>query len=169
MINTISKWLGRLTASIAGTALVLMMLTAFVDSIGRKFNRPLDGAEEYVSFMLMIFFFASVPLVVRDDSHIRVGLLADLYKGSLVRIEKMVTVVFELAALCVFVWMIFDQADRLARFGTLTVHFLMPVAPWVYASACLGLVAVWFMVLTVIDVLRGKTIEGKAHQEEEHE
>lgn len=168
MIDKISTWLGRLTASVAGTALVLMMLAAFVDSIGRKFNRPLDGAEEYVSFMLLIFFFASVPLVIRDDSHIRVGLLVDLYKGSLIRIEKVLTAVFELAALVIFVWMIFDQADRLARFGTLSVHFLMPVAPWVYASAVLGLVGVWFMALTVWDTLRGKDAKPPV-QEEEYE
>jgi TRAP-type C4-dicarboxylate transport system permease small subunit len=169
MINTVSKWLGRLSASVAGTALVLMMLAAFVDSVGRKFNRPLDGAEEYVSYLLLIFFFASLPLVVRDDSHIRVGLLADLYKGSLIRIERVVTAVCELACLGVFVWMIFDQADRLSRFGTLTVHFLWPVAPWVYVSACMALVAMWFMALTVIDVLRGKVAETKSHEEEVYE
>lgn len=160
MIDKINLWLGRLCAVVAGVALVLMTLVAFVDSIGRKLSHPLHGAEEYVTFTLPIFFFAAIPLVVQANGHIRVGLLTELYNARARHIEKYVTAVLELAALGGFAWMMFDQADRLARFGTLSVHFLMPIAPWVYAAAVLTLIAVIFMLSSVWTLFHGRELQS---------
>lgn len=144
MIKTIDVWLGRFCLFVSGGAITAMALVAFADSIGRKLDHPLYGASEYVIFALLIFFFSSLPLVVRDNSHIRVGLFADLYKRRLSRIEAFFTGIMEVAALCAFTWMIFDQADRLERFGTLSVFFELPMAPLVFAAGLFCLIAVWF-------------------------
>lgn len=160
MIDKINLWLGRLCAVVAGAALVLMTLVAFIDSIGRKFSHPLHGAEEYVTFTLLIFFFAALPMAVQANGHIRVGLLSDLYGPRLRAIEKYVTAVVELLALAALTWMIFDQADRLARFGTLSVHFLMPIAPWVYAAAILTLLAFLFMLVNLWNLFQGRQLHS---------
>ncbi|KRA47205.1 TRAP transporter small permease [Devosia sp. Root635] len=156
MIDRMNLWLARLCAIVAGTALVIMMLVAFVDSVGRKLNHPLHGAEEYVTFTLLTFFFAAIPLVVQSNGHIRVGLFTDAYAPALKQAEKYFTAVVELLCLAGLTWMIFDQADRLARFGTLSVHFLMPVAPWVYAAAILTLTALVFMAFNVWNIFHGR-------------
>ena len=165
MIDKINLWLARLSSLVAGIAIVLMTIVAFVDVIGRKLNHPLDGAEEYVSLMLLIFFFAALPLVVRDDSHIRVGLLSDLYRPLAIRIEKYFTCLVELLSLGVLTYMIFDQADRLARFGTLSVHFLLPMAPWVLLAAIFTAIATWFMAQVALDVLRGREVQSSSHHD----
>lgn len=144
MIKHIDLWLGRFCLAVSGCAIVAMALVAFADSIGRKLSHPLYGASEYVTFALLIFFFSAVPLVVRDNSHIRVGLFADLYKARLSRIEAFFTGILEVAALGAFSWMIFDQADRLDRFGTLSPFFELPMAPLVFAAALFCLIAIWF-------------------------
>jgi TRAP-type C4-dicarboxylate transport system permease small subunit len=146
MIDRINHWLGRLCAIASGVTMVYMALIAFIDSIGRQLNRPLPGADEYVSFALLVFFFSSIPLMVRDDAHIRVGLFSDLYRPFVARLEKYFTAIVETLALCLLGWMIFDQADRLARFGTLSVYYEIPVAPWVYLAGGLCVIGVWYAI-----------------------
>ncbi|RWR11006.1 TRAP transporter small permease [Paenirhodobacter populi] len=147
MIAKINLWIIRICTTIAGIALVFMGAIAFVDSIGRPLGHPLPGASEYVSFALMIFFFAALPVVVRDDAHIRVGLFSDLYRPRLMRIERYFTALLETAAFAAFAWMMFDQAARLERFGTLSVFFEIPMAPWVMAAGVFTVVATWFALI----------------------
>ncbi|WP_180899737.1 TRAP transporter small permease [Martelella soudanensis] len=146
MLYVIDRWLGRICLAVSGVSIIVMALVAFVDSIGRKLGHPLYGGSEYVIFALLIFFFSSIPLVVRDDSHIRVGLFSDLYKRRLSRIEALFTSIMEVVALGFFTWMIFDQADRLERFGTLSVFFELPMAPFVFLAGIFCLIAIWFAV-----------------------
>lgn len=149
MIDKINHWLIIFVKVVSGCALVFMAGIAFVDATGRQMHMPLLGAYEYVKLALMTFFFASIGLVVKEDSQIRVGLLAELYKPRLARIEKYFTLVVEVLALVVLSWMIFDQASRLARFGTVSTFFRIPMAPWVYLAAAMSVIAVWFGVQNV--------------------
>ncbi|MCD7058629.1 TRAP transporter small permease subunit [Pelagibacterium xiamenense] len=126
-----------------------MTSIAFVDAIGRQFRRPVLGASEYVELALLTFFFASLALVVRDDSQIRVGLFADLYKPRLAAIERVFTGVVETLVLIGIAYMIFDQAGRLSRFGTVTYFLKIPVAPWVFGAAVMCVIAVWFGILNL--------------------
>lgn len=144
MIKKINKWLELGCMTVSGAAVVFMALVAFVDSIGRPFSHPLPGASEFVSSALMVFFFAGLPLVVKDDSHIRVGLMADFYGPRARKIEGRFTLVVETLAMLAFAWMIADQAGRLGRFGTTSVYFEMPVAPWVGVAFVFTVIAIWF-------------------------
>lgn len=146
MLHQIDRILLALCRIVSATAFVFMAVIAFVDSIGRMVSMPLLGATEYVQLALLVFFFASITLVVEGNAHIRVGLFADLYKGRLARLERYATGVAECLAMGLLTWMIWDQADRLARFGTLSAYFKIPLAPWIYAAACLSGVAMWFAV-----------------------
>lgn len=146
MIKRIDLWLSRLCLFASGTAIIVMALVAFIDSIGRTLNHPLQGASEYVIFSLLIFFFSAMPLVVRDNAHIRVGLLADLYRPRLAHIETIFTGLIEVIALSAFAWMIFDQADRLQRFGTLSVFFELPMAPFVAIAGVFSVISIWFAI-----------------------
>jgi len=168
MFQTFNRWLGWICAAISGLSLILMTLVAFIDSIGRQIGKPLPGAGEYVTFALMIFFFAAMPLVMRDDAHIRVGLFSDLYKPRLTRIERRFTGLFEVFAMAGLGWMMFDQAGRLDRFGTLSVYFEIPMAPWTYASAGFCAVAVWFAVLGLRHALNERGPHPHALPDEEN-
>jgi TRAP-type C4-dicarboxylate transport system permease small subunit len=144
MLDRIDRALGVICQTISGIAFCFMALVAFADSIGRMFNHPLLGANEYVLFALLLFFFATLPLIVRDDEQIRIGLLAELYKPKLSRIESLFTKVAEIMALLLIAAMMFDQASRLDRFETESSFFKIPMAPWVYVAAVLSVVSVWF-------------------------
>lgn len=144
MLQKIDRVIALLCQMVSGAAFCFMALVAFVDSIGRMMNRPLMGASEYVELALLLFFFASLVFVVRDDSHIRIGLFADLYKPRLAKLEAVFTNLGELAALGLLSYMLWDQASRLERFGTLTSYFKIPFAPFVFAVTVLSLAAIWF-------------------------
>lgn len=168
MIDKINRWLMALIRVVSGVAFLFMMGVAFVDSIGSWFHHPLIGVYEYVEIALMLLFFSSLALVVREDSQIRVGLLAELYKPRLARIEKYFTAVCEIIALAVLCWMVFDQAGRLARFGTVSTYFGHPMAPWVYGAAALTLVALWFGIQQLWEVRSGPKPRPHALPDEEN-
>lgn len=154
MIEKINRVLSFLVTLIAGTAFTFMTAVAFIDAVGRQMRRPLLGSHEYVELALMIFFFTALAFVVRDDGHIRVGLLTDLYKPRLAKIERTFTAIVETLALCGLSWMIFDQASRLDRFGTVSTFFRIPMAPWIYAASALSLIAIWFAIQNLINIIR---------------
>lgn len=167
MIHRINRFLGLVSLTISGAAFFFMAAIAFVDAIGRQFRHPLLGSTEYVSMALVTFFFASLALVVRDDSQIRVGLLVDFYKPRLAAFERYFTGIFELLALTGLAYMIFDQASRLGRFGTVTPFLKIPVAPWIYASAIMCLIALWFGIQNVIKLTQQPTPSSHSVPEEE--
>lgn len=144
MLARIDRAIGVLCQVVSGAAFCFMALIAFVDSIGRMFDRPLLGAAEYVEFALILFFFSSLAFVVRDDAQIRIGLFSDLYKPKLQRLETVFTNIGELLALGLLGYMLYDQASRLERFNTLSSFFKIPFAPWVFAATALSLAAIWF-------------------------
>lgn len=144
MIRTVNRFFELLSRVVSGASIMLMMAVAFVDSIGRPLSLPLPGGNEYVSFLLLVFFFSSLPLAVIGNSHIRVGFLADFYSGGMNRAERRVTAVLEVMALAVLAWMIFDQALRLQRFGTQSVYFEWPIAPFVFVACVFTCIALWF-------------------------
>jgi TRAP-type C4-dicarboxylate transport system permease small subunit len=146
MIARINRLLELLSRIVSGASIMLMMAVAFIDSIGRPLSLPLPGGNEYVSFLLLVFFFSSLPLAVIGNGHIRVGFLADFYSGRMNRAERLVTAVLEVLALAVLAWMIFDQALRLQRFGTQSVYFEWPIAPFVYLACVFTCVALWFAI-----------------------
>lgn len=167
MITTINRWLSFIALVISGAALAFMASVAFVDAIGRQLHMPLLGSYEYVRLASMTFFFASIAIVVRDDAQIRVGLFVDLYKPRLATIERYFTGIVETLALLVFSWMIFDQASRLDRFGTVSTFFRIPMAPWVYAAAIMSLISIWFAVQNLFKLRKGPEPRPHALPDEE--
>lgn len=166
MVDRINRFLGLLSLVISGGAFFFMTTLAFVDAIGRQLRHPVLGASEYVSLALITFFFGSLALVVRDDSQIRVGLLVETYKPRLAAIERYVTGILETLVLIGLTYMIFDQASRLSRFGTVTHFWKIPVAPWIFAAALMCLIAVWFGAQNLISVLRPTTPSNALPEEE---
>lgn len=167
MLAHIDRTVGLICQVVSGVAICFMTLIAFVDSIGRMLNQPFLGASEYVQFALLLFFFSSLALVVRDDSHIRIGLFSDLYKPKLTRWESLFTNIGELLALLLLSHMMYDQASRLERFRTLTSYFKVPVAPFLFIATALSLAAIWFAVRTLLRHRNDPTPRKHAIPEEE--
>lgn len=167
MVDRINRILGLVSLVISGCAFFFMTAIAFVDAIGRQFRHPVLGASEYVSLALITFFFGSLALVVRDDSQIRVGLLADFYKPRWATMERYFTAIFETLILVGLTYMIFDQASRLGRFGTVTYFWNIPVAPWLYASGAMCLIAVWFGIQNLVSLVRPSSQATNTLSEEE--
>lgn len=147
MLDTVNRWLLTLCQIVSGLAFCFMALVAFADSFSRKTSHPLLGGSEYVEFALIIFFFASLGMAVKDDQQIRVGLFSDLYKPRLKKMERIFTGLCEIIALCVLCYLMFDQASRLARFGTVSTYLGVPWAPFVYIAATISLIAIWMAVM----------------------
>lgn len=147
MFDTINRWLIRICQVVSGISFCFMALVAFADSFSRKTSHPLLGGSEYVEFALIIFFFSSLGMMVKDDEQIRVGLFSDLYKPKLKKMERIFTGFCEIIALCVLCYLMFDQASRLDRFGTVSTYLGVPWAPFVYIAAAISVIAIWMAVV----------------------
>ncbi|SLN26796.1 Tripartite ATP-independent periplasmic transporters, DctQ component [Aquimixticola soesokkakensis] len=141
----LSKYLDIFCATVSGLCMIAMIGFNFADSIGRQLSRPLLGAQEAVSFLLAIFFFASLSLVTRENANIRVGLLVELYPAGLRKAERVFGALIEALCTALLVWMVFDRAARLENIGTLGTHYIVPLYPFVYAGALLLLCALVFL------------------------
>jgi TRAP-type C4-dicarboxylate transport system permease small subunit len=157
MLLQFNALLYRAVHVISGSAIVMMVLIGFADAVGRMFNHPILGTDEYVEILMLIFFFAGTAVVVRDQAYIRVGFLCETFSRPLQRLEVRATAILETLALCFFCWMILDQADRLARFETQTVYLHIPLAPFAYVAAAMGIVSVWFALQNTLRSLRDPT------------
>ena len=154
MLNRLNGVLTLICTTIAGAALCFMALIAFVDSIGRMMNSPLLGANEFIQFALITFFFAALPIAVKDDQQIRIGLVVDLYSAGIARLERWLTGVGDVVALILLTYMMYDQAMRLLRFGTITTFLQIPVAPWVLSATVFAALALWFALLNLWNLRR---------------
>ena len=136
----------KICAVISGTCLTGLIAVNFADSIGRQIGNPVIGAQEIGSFLLCIFFFSSLPILVRENGHIRVGLVTELYGQFLKRVERIWSFLFELGATGLLLYLLYDFAGRQARIGQVSAHFQFKVAPFIYIAAALTLLAVIFVI-----------------------
>lgn len=142
------KVLANIPSSIAGLSLFLMMALTFADVIARYFiNSPIEGATEYISFLLAIVLYGGLPAVTRDKGHISVGILTSHFPTRLKQLEDVATLCITFAMTAFIAYLMFQQALYLQADQALTPYLDMPIAPLVYFLGLLSLVATAFAAL----------------------
>lgn len=140
-----NELLARVSAAAAVIGLFLMMALTFADVIWRYFlNAPIAGATEYISFLLAIVLYAGLPVVTRQDSHIKVGVLVTRLPAILQKAENIISPAVTLGMTALVAYITFRQAEILRESGALTPYLDMPVSPVVYAAGIFSLIAALF-------------------------
>jgi TRAP-type transport system small permease protein len=136
--------------TIAGLALLAMMLLAFVDVTARKFNVPLAGGVELTELLMVVLVFSGLPLVSMRAEHVTFDLI-DQFLSNRVRSFLMHSMQFVAsAAFFALAWFMWSRANRLLDDGLTTAQLKISIAPFAYVMcAMLAVTAVIHLVLAV--------------------
>lgn len=145
-MRKIGNLLDALCAAVSALSLICLIGLYFVESIGRQLSMPVPGAQESASLLLSCFIFSAIPLVVRENGNISVGLLVDGYSRLARKAEQCVTVVAEVLLTGLWVYLVYDFANRQARVGQITPQHHIPYAPFIYLGAAFMVIALFFAI-----------------------
>lgn len=111
--------------------LAAMMLLTFVDVLGRYvFGAPVFGASEMISTMLALTIFLGLGIANARDRHIVVELFDSNIRALAPRVYDVIVQGFSIAAMCLIVYVLFEQAREAVHVQAVTVVLEWPLA-WI--------------------------------------
>ena len=115
-----------------------LMAVVSIDVIGRYvINRPLPAGYEMVQALMGLLVFITLPLVSRNNDHIALGLLDNLFTGRADRARRALVHLFSATVLGFITWRLWVHAGKLAAGRDVTPVLQMPLSPMA-----------WFMTAT---------------------
>lgn len=155
----------RLLEAIGAFALLVLMVTVFVDVLGRNlFNTPLPWGTELLEMVLALMIFAIYPLLALGFGHITVDLIqlpARLHRVQRVLGSVMGAVVFALIA-----WCMVRQALRAASYGEATPLLGVPLSWVLGAIGAMAAVSTFAFLLAAVRTLRHPGAPAAPHATE---
>ena len=122
---------------LSSTVLAAMMLLTFVDVIGRYIlGAPIFGASEMISTMLALAIFLGLGIANARDKHIVVELFDHRFRQLAPELYDMVIQGFSILAMCLIVYVLYQQAVEAAHLGSMTIVLEWPLA-WITGSITL--------------------------------
>lgn len=99
------SYLRRGAATIAGFAMLAMMITGALDVISTNLlSRPIPAAFEFMATMMVIVIFFSVALAQAQRAHIRVAVLTDHLPRPLRKLTDILQYLFSLTLFSLIAW-----------------------------------------------------------------
>lgn len=111
--------------------LAAMMLLTFVDVIGRyALGAPVFGASEMISTMLALTIFLGLGIANARDKHIVVELFDGKVRSLSPRVYDFLIQGFSIFAMCLIVYVLWEQALEAKHVGSTTIVLEWPLA-WI--------------------------------------
>jgi TRAP-type C4-dicarboxylate transport system permease small subunit len=155
----------RVLEAIGAVALLILMVTVFIDVLGRNlFNTPLPWGTELLEMVLALMIFAIYPLLALGFGHITVDLIqlpARLHTAQRVLGSLIGAVVFALIA-----WCMVRQALRAASYGEATPLLGVPLSGVLGAIGVMAAVSTLAFLLAAARTLRHPGAPAAPHATE---
>jgi len=136
---------GQILSAAAALLLFILMGVTVVDVIGRYvFNQPLAGSSELTEIILGLMIFAAFPLLCRNNEHIAVDLLENIFSAKFKRIRDRVVQGVLVVCLLTLTYGIFLLGMRARRDVLVTEILELPNAVFLFSMAFLLLLATLF-------------------------
>ncbi len=114
----------------AAVAIFILMILAAIQVVGRKlFNLPIPGYIDYAEQSMAIFAFLGVAYCQRLGGHVRMELVLDRFRGRMLWLLELVTVLTTTVVVALLVRYSFDHFMRAWQFGDSTIDINLPVWP----------------------------------------
>jgi TRAP-type C4-dicarboxylate transport system permease small subunit len=137
-MSRIAKEVARISAgfnTLAGAAVVAMMLLTCADILLRLLRHPIPGTYELVGFLGTVIVSFSLALTSLSKGHIAVEILVEkLPRRVQVGIEA-VTSLIGAALFAVIAWQSLVYAADIRQSGEVSVTLTMPIYPFIYGIA----------------------------------
>ncbi|MBS0449987.1 MAG: TRAP transporter small permease [Proteobacteria bacterium] len=132
MLQKSSGSLARVLEAIGAVCLVLLMVTVFVDVVGRNvFNKPLPWGTEALEIVLAAMIFLIYPVLAVGSGHITVDLIS--VRPALQKVQRLLGAAMGMALFALIAWCLVRQAQRAAEYGEATALLGVPVA-WILGT-----------------------------------
>jgi len=149
-----------LAAVIAGMLMFFLVLITFVDVVGRQFGYPLAFAFEFTQLTVGTMFYVVLPLVTLRREHITVDLIAINPASRVGRVSSLLVNLLCASLVAVAAIELWQQAETLAMFNTVTMFTRWPIAPFVYFMSCMAMfTALVFIALASMDTKHTRPFE----------
>jgi len=136
---------GQILSAAAALLLFILMGVTVVDVIGRYvFNQPLAGSSELTEIILGLMIFAAFPLLCRNNEHIAVDLLENIFSAKFKRLRDRVVQGVLVVCLLTLTYGIFLLGMRARRDVLVTEILELPNAVFLFSMAFLLLLATLF-------------------------
>jgi TRAP-type transport system small permease protein len=129
MVHRLSGWL----ESLAGIALVAVMILSGADVVGRTFGKPISGAYEIISFAGGIVIGFAVPASVIGKAHVIVDLIVQKLSPNPKFVLHFISRLMGACFLWAVGYALIRMAGRFRATGDLTAVLELPFYPITYA------------------------------------
>jgi TRAP-type transport system small permease protein len=159
LLEPAAGWLARALGTVAGLALVAMMVLTFVDVMGRKFWVSVPGALEVSEILMVVVLFSGLPLVAWHAEHVCFELVDKMYTGASAKWSRVFMDLFCALVFGALAGAVWGFAGRTLEDGEVTVYLKWPVGWFVY------LIAVLVAVSALMHLLRAFTLDLQEQEE----
>ncbi|WP_424931842.1 TRAP transporter small permease [Amaricoccus macauensis] len=149
---------------LSGIVLAAMMLLTFVDVVGRYIlGAPIFGASEMISTMLALVIFMGLGIANARDKHIVVELFDTSVRARAPRLYDALVQGFSILAMCLIVYVLFEQSLEAAHSGARTIVLEWPMA-WI--TGTVAVLAALSVVSQVLGLVTGAGRPDAHHLED---
>ena len=143
----------RVLEAIGAVALLILMVTVFIDVVGRNlFNTPLPWGTELLEMVLALMIFAIYPLLALGFGHITVDLIQ--VRPGLRAVQRVLSSAMGAVVFALIAWCMGRQALRAADYGEATPLLNVPLF-WVLGGiGALAVVSVLAFLLATVRSVR---------------
>ena len=139
----------KTVGGIAGVALLAMMVLIFVDVIGRYvLGRPISGAYQLGSILLLVLLFGSLPIVVLKEAQLTVGFTDHRFRGRARQIRRLLVNLLGGGLMAVVTWRLWAQGTYFTIYPEILEVLDVPLFVLCYVMSILtGLATVMHLVV----------------------
>ncbi len=147
--------ISRITNSLGGIILALMMFFTVVDVVMRYLGKPITGTFELVAFAGALIIGMSLPQSSLDGSHVNVDILTeylpDFWKKMFLIFTKLIGFLFFL----LLTWSFFLKGNDLYKTHEVSLTLHVPYYPVAYGLSFCGLVESMVLLSNLLKVIFG--------------
>lgn len=164
MASSILNRIIKVLEVISSIVLAAMMLLTFVDVIGRYvLGAPVFGAAEMIETLLALTIFLGLGIANARDRHIVVELFDSHIRKLAPGVYDAVIQGFSILAMCLIVYVLFQQAVEAAHHGSTTTVLEWPLA-WI--TGAITTLATLSVISQILGLVTGATRTGEHHLED---
>ncbi|MGB0927566.1 MAG: TRAP transporter small permease [Pikeienuella sp.] len=160
-METLLKRISNALAGFACIVVVLVMLTTFVDVVGRYFfNAPVTFAVEVIQLGMGLLVLFGLAITTLERGHIAVDIVENLVPPFVRKIFAIIAAISGVVFLSLIAWRLWDRGMNFLSDGLATDVLFLPVWPVVILMAlAAGVAAVVSIAQLFVPSLNEKTPE----------
>lgn len=138
MDPTLKKTLEFLCGTLAGLALLAIMVLTFLDVSGRKFlSHSITGSLELTELLMVVVIFGALPLVSEKGEHVVFDSLDPIVPAWLRTVQRALVNLLCGAALIGLAWLMLKTGNDFLTSGETTAQLGIVKAPFIYGMGVL--------------------------------